>query len=505
MARDTSSQSRARSRLPLGLVVAGVLLVVIIACVAYLSGLEWRGSHPSPVATWILRIVIIGGPIPIVLNVLSFLCVVFLLVRRPTKRRVIVAMITVLTSALIALIVFWVSTATNAFGLTLSNVIGAWAVVSFVSIALAIVSFAGASWWRKVGNVAVITIVLLAAIVGVNANFGLDPTIAALAGVSTQPVIVLPLTRGETIDPARQLWSRWKPPVGMPAVGRTAQVSIPGIVSRFPARPAGIYLPPAALVKDPPALPLVIMMMGQPGNPDPAFQAQVLDRLAAKNRGLAPIVIVADQIGNPSVDTLCMDTKAHGNAHTYIVRDVVHWARTHLHIDQDPAHWVIAGYSNGGECAAQLGATYPNVWGNVIDIAGEEYEGWQMRAQTAMTYFHGDWPAYAATWPASILASHRYANSAGVFAVGSNDPIFRPQTLAVRNAARAANWATCFTLIHNGGHGEGVLIGGLQRGFKFLYARLGLSAPIADWPASRPDAERDRCWPPQAHRYSRAP
>jgi poly(3-hydroxybutyrate) depolymerase len=458
------------------LLVGVGILVVVAAVILWLSTLRWLPPHASPIATAILGTVIIGGPIPIVLNTLAVIGVLFLLLRRPTRRRVSIGLLAVSLGTFIALIVFWVSTATNAFGLTLSNVIGAWTVVAFASIALAVVSYPGARWRRRVGNSVVIVIVVLAAIVGINGNFGLDPTIAELAGVSIQPTVVLPPAENAGGKAVPELWSHWTPPVDLPKAGRTAQVKIPGTISGFVARPAGLYLPPAALVKNPPALPLVIMMMGQPGNPDPSFQAQVLDKLAAKNHGLAPIVIVADQIGNPSVDTLCLDTKANGNAQTYITRDVVNWARTHLHVDQDPAHWVIAGYSNGGECAAQLGAKYPSIWENVIDIAGEEYEGWQLRQQVVASVFHDNWSAYSATWPTTLLRTHQYPDSVGIFAVASNDPIFKPQTVAVSNAARAAHWKTTFSLIHNGGHGVGVLLGGLVKGYSVLYPRLGLSA-----------------------------
>lgn len=471
---------RLRAALSPPVIVVGAIALLIVVIVAYLTTLSWRGPHASPVATAILRTVIIGGPVPIVINILSAIGVVFLLARRPTKRRLLVGGIAVATGAIVALTVFWVSTATNAFGLTLSNVIGAWAVVSVASVALAIVSFRGSSWLRNLGNAGVIVVVVLAGIVGINGDFGLDPTIAALSGISTQPVIVLPDTQagsGSTSEP--DAWVNWHAPSDMPAVGRTAQVKIPATISGFVARPAGLYLPPAALVKDPPRLPLVIMMMGQPGNPDPSFQAQVLDPLAAKHHGLAPIVIVADQIGDPSIDTLCLDTKVHGKAQTYITQDVVRWARTHLHVDQNPAHWVIAGYSNGGECAAQLGAKFPGTWGNVIDIAGEQYAGWQQRKEVVATFFHGNWSAYSATWPTTLLATHRYPDSYGVFAVASDDPVFKPQTTAVENAARTANWHTTLALIPNAGHGEAILTSGLRVGYTTLYSRLGLSQPPA--------------------------
>jgi hypothetical protein len=44
---------------------------------------------------------------------------------------------------------------------------------------------------------------------------------------------------------------------------------------------------------------LVIMMMGQPGDPDPQYIAKILDAQAQKNNGLAPYVLVVDQLGDP--------------------------------------------------------------------------------------------------------------------------------------------------------------------------------------------------------------
>jgi hypothetical protein len=186
-------------------------------------------------------------------------------------------------------------------------------------------------------------IVVLAGVLGVNADFGLDPTVATLAGLSTQRVLVIPSATPSappTADPlSGPLYKTWQPPADLPKTGKLGQVSIPGTISGFKARPAGLYLPPAALVKNPPALPLVIMMMGEPGNPDPVPQAKVLDAMAARDKGLAPIVLVADQLGNPFVDSLCLNTTQYGNVEKYITEDVVNWARTHLHVLQYPASW----------------------------------------------------------------------------------------------------------------------------------------------------------------------
>jgi hypothetical protein len=263
----------------------------------------------------------------------------------------------------------------------------------------------------------------------------------------------------------------------MPTAGTTGQVTIPATESGFAARPAGLYLPPAALVPNPPALPLVIMMMGQPGNPDPSFAAGVLNGFAARHQGLAPIVLVVDQIGNPSHDPLCIDTTPYGKAFSYVTKDAVTWARSRLHVLQDPAHWVVAGYSNGGECALSFGAQLPQIWGNVLDISGEAYPGSDRSAQTLATFFHGNAAAYRAVYPSTYLAAGHYPDTFGVFTVGSNDRFYRAQAQQMLHDAQAAGWRTGYIEIPNGGHVLKALLGGLQSGFAALYPRLGLSQP----------------------------
>ena len=56
----------------------------------------------------------------------------------------------------------------------------------------------------------------------------------------------------------------------------------------YAPRDAALYLPPAALVADPPRLPLIVFMMGQPGTPDPTSLAAALNAYAASHTGLCP-------------------------------------------------------------------------------------------------------------------------------------------------------------------------------------------------------------------------
>jgi poly(3-hydroxybutyrate) depolymerase len=458
------------------------LVVVVIAVTIYGFTLSWTGDHPSPVALGVLRTTIIGGAAQFAIYGLAALALIFLLARRPTRRRLIVGGASIAGGAIVAGIVLTIVGVTNVLGVSLSATMSAWIVAGFAVTALGIASFWAAKGWRTIGVAFSIVFVLLAGTLGVNADFGLDPTIGALAGVSTLSTVTVPVihatpTPTPTLLDGGALWANWVPDSQMMTEGVVHQVVIPGTISGFTARPAGIYYPPAAFAKNAPALPLVIMMMGQPGNPDPSWNEAILDQLQAQNHGLAPIVLVADQIGNPAVDPLCLNTAKYGNAETYVTQDVVNWARTHLHVLQDPAHWTIAGYSNGGECAVAFGAKYPNIWGNVVDVSGEPYPGSNESGAVLSSIFHGDSAAYQATWPVNIMATKKYADTVGIFTVGSNDGEYRKAALSVSAAATAAGWKTSYFEIPGGGHVATALSGGLADAYSILYPRLGLSKP----------------------------
>ncbi|WP_241245827.1 alpha/beta hydrolase-fold protein [Microbacterium sp. 4R-513] len=264
----------------------------------------------------------------------------------------------------------------------------------------------------------------------------------------------------------------------MPTQGKVGTQVIPTAQSGFDARPAGLYLPPAALTKDAPDLPLVIMMMGFPGDPDPSYIASVLDGYAAKNNGLAPIVIVADQIGASGNDPACADSAAYGKAETYITKDVVDWARQNLPIIDDPRWWVIAGYSNGGGCAIKYGTSFPDMWKNIIDVSGEPFPGSEDPDAVTKTVYGGDQAAFEASKPVNIMKAHpgAYDGMTAVFTAGADDPTYVQAAQTVSDAAKAAGMAVTYETIPGAGHVGPALPGGLEIGFRVMYPVLGLSA-----------------------------
>lgn len=465
--------------------MAATLVVAALVVAALLAAQTWTGPRVTPLARALLRLDLVGGVLPVTVYALAVGALIAIAVRRTSRRGVVAGAIGAVSGALVGAGLVWHLSASNAFGVGLDTPTTIWAIAVFAAVGFALSTLWRSAPWRKLLVVVSILSFAAAGYIGINADFGLDRTIADVAGVSLQPELTLPVASAKpprptptpTLLAGGALWANWHAPVGMPAAGTEGQVVIPNTLSGFVARPAGLYLPPAALTANPPALPLVIMMMGQPGNPDPSFSSAILDVFAAAHGGLAPIVLVADQVGNPSVDPLCLDTARHGNAETYVTRDVVNWARTHLHVLQDAAHWTVAGYSNGGECALSFGVRHSDIWGNVLDISGEEYPGSDHVAATLASDFGGNRAAFEAAKPLNQLAGKVFPDTHAIFTVGSNDGRYLMQAKKVSAATAAAGWKSTYYEVPNGGHVLGALNGGLQEGYSVLYPVLGLAAP----------------------------
>jgi enterochelin esterase-like enzyme len=424
---------------------------------------------------------------PIVLGTafaLAAVVVILLFARRITRWPALAAA-GVLAGAMVGVLALWlVEGVADTFGPALGWSTRAWVVGCCASLGLAVMNWRRSTLRRKLGSVLGSILLIVTSVLGVNALYGLNPTVGSLVGVATVDQLALPVpialpsaSVSTATTAAGPLWQTWIAPADMPAVGKVGIEAIPSTISGFTARPAGIYLPPAALTAHPPTLPLVVLLMGQPGNPDPQVIGEVLDRYAAAHQGLAPIVVVADQLGDPTKDTLCLDTAQFGKIESYVNKDVLPWARTHLNVMMDRAHTSIAGYSNGGQCAISFVAKYPELWGNVLDVSGEEYPGADHAAGVLRDVFKGNQKAYDAQKPAVILAQRSYPDTVGIFTVSTDDRTYMPAAKRVSAAARAAGIQVTYFEVPNGGHGIGALHGGFEEGFAVLYPRLGLSHP----------------------------
>lgn len=445
----------------------------------------------------ILTLNIVNGTVVVVFSLLSAVALGYLVVRRTTPRRVsgqrstrqhptrrwlLSLLAGAGVGALAAIAILFVSEVVlNAFGLPLDPDTHAWVIGAFAAIGIAIVNLWKSRWWRKAIAALAILLFTTTATLGINAGYGLDPTLASLLNIDTgrplavpRPVVPAPPA---TPEPPRPLWETWKPPTGMPTSGQFGTVNIPNTASGFVARPAYLYLPPAALVHNAPALPILIMMMGQPGGPESSsIFVPTLNALAAANKGLGPIVLTIDQIGSPTKNPLCIDSPA-GHVYTYVMTDVVNYIRTTLHAATGRQYWAVGGYSNGGECALSFGAKQPDVFGSILDISGELAPSLGSGSTTLRVGFGGNKAAYEAEKPLNIMKARHYTDMLAIFTSGSKDSMYTAEEAIAEAAAKAAGMTTDRFIGPGVGHRADAILFGFPKGLPLLYPRWELQAP----------------------------
>lgn len=352
-----------------------------------------------------------------------------------------------------------------------------WTGVVFALLGVAVVGLVRGRRTARTVAVVLVPLAVVSGALAINRDAGLFPTVADALGQSH--VAPLRLPHDPHPDPRTADAAHWRPPADMPAHGRYGSVRIPGEASHFRARPAIVWLPPAALVEHAPALPVVVMLSGQGPGAAPANiveagrMASRLDEVARAHHGLAPIVVVPDQLTESTHNPMCVDGPL-GDSATYLTQDVPAWTARNLHVATGAAHWAISGFSQGGTCALQLGAGYPDRFGAWIDVSGQLAPTLGDRQETIRRGFRGDEAAYRAAEPLAVLAAHApYRDSAAFVAAGSDDSRYGPVVPRVVAAAERAGVAVTRRVIP-GGHDWHTAGVGLAEGVVWFMARTHL-------------------------------
>lgn len=394
---------------------------------------------------WLLDIGILSGPAVVVTWTVAALALILLVGVRPSRRWLrrrwtLTAASAAVAAGLLGVALTWLlADHWNLFGVVLTSDSRMWIALGFAGVGVALASLWRPTWRRAVAAPLAVVLFAVTAAMGINIAFGQYPTVRTALGLPAFGHADLPALDGGGDRPTL---AEWTAPEGMPSKGEVGTVTIPATTSGFTARPAVIYRPPAALTDNPPLLPVLIILSGQPGSPqDPLITAkleQSLDAYAAAHQGLAPIVVSPDQLGAPDANPMCIDSPL-GNSATYLTVDVPTWISANLPVLPAPEYWGIGGLSQGGTCSIQLGSAHPELFSAILDASGEEFPSLGDPATTVAKGFGGDQAAYEAAKPAAIMAAHApYRGMTAVFGVGSNDAGFLPGVQRVYQAAQAA-------------------------------------------------------------------
>jgi S-formylglutathione hydrolase FrmB len=415
--------------------------------------------------------------------------------RRVTHRRwwPLVGVVTAAGAALGGLTAWYLGDVQNAFGVPPTWIDRLWAGGVLAGLGVVALNLVlGRAGRRIVAGVAVVGF-LLAGALAINQDAGEFVTPGQLLGTDTLPRLAIPpssspgraagTSSAAAAGSSRALASAWHRPPGLPRTGRLGTVRIPGLTSHFAARDAIVYLPPAALAPNPPALPVVILLSGQPASPTTVVTAghlpQTLNALAAKHGGLAPIVVVPDQLGPHAANPMCVDGPL-GNSATYIVGDVTRWIGTHLHVERDRRHWAVGGFSQGGTCALQFATAHPERFGSFLDVSGERYPTLTSDRLAIQKGFGGSAAAFDRAKPSTIMAAHgQYDDLFGFFAVGADDAKYTRSADVMSSLAVDAGITVQRYAVPHAAHDWTTATQGFAHGLAALYPRLGLGGKAA--------------------------
>ncbi|MGQ4615044.1 alpha/beta hydrolase-fold protein [Nocardia sp. R7R-8] len=286
----------------------------------------------------------------------------------------------------------------------------AWVGAAAATVAIAVVGWPGARWWRRGIAVLAIPLTLVSTGIVLNQWVGYYPTVqAAWSAVTAGPLphqtdlSALPALRNTTVTD-----------------GTLVPVRIPDAGSGFPHRTEYVYLPPAWFAgPTPPALPVVMMIGGEFNTPaDWIRSGQImpaLDSFTKANGGRAPILVFVDASGSFNNDTECVDGPR-GDAAGHLTEDVPAYLESRFGASADPANWAVVGWSMGGTCAVDLAVMHPELVHTFLDIAGDIGPSSGTKEQTIARLFGGDAAAWAAFDPLTVMAAHGpYSGVAGLF------------------------------------------------------------------------------------------
>jgi len=278
------------------------------------------------------------------------------------------------------------------------------------AIAVLLLGFRDARWWRRALSVVAVPMTALSVLVVLNEWVGYYPTWQRAWGdITSGPM-------PDQVDPGEIAALRGS----HQDTGKLVPVDIAADASGFTHRREYVYLPPVWFAgQTPPKLPALLMITGEFGNPTNWVRTgnaiSTIDDYAKAHGGAAPVLVFADSSGSFNNDTECVNGPR-GNAADHLTKDVRPYVVSHFNVSPDPANWGIVGWSMGGTCAIDLTVMHPELFSTFDDIGGDRGPNSGTKEQTIERIYGGNAAQWAAFDPRTVMAAHgRYEGVAGYF------------------------------------------------------------------------------------------
>ncbi len=251
-----------------------------------------------------------------------------------------------------------------------------------------ILGFAGLTWWLlRTGRVATKVIAALLSfatamtfgVLAVNKYFGYYQTWgAAIADFSNQSPNLGPEESGGSLlvgmrNPAfdaNQINVRLAR-----LQGYTTRVTVTGPLSHI-TRIVYIYLPPQYFEMQYASyrFPAIELLPGQPGEPQDWINVAgvevTLNNLIGRGLAKPAVLVMPDANGSPNVSLQCLNQVGGPQDLTYLALDVPNAMAKMLRVQPPGLGWGVAGFSEGGFCAANMALRYRARYGFSASLSG---------------------------------------------------------------------------------------------------------------------------------------
>jgi hypothetical protein len=347
-----------------------------------------------------------------------------------------------------------------------------WVWLMMFSLVVAVLGFTKAHWALRTFSVLAIVFCVIAAFTVVNETYGYWPTLDRLFGKEAANFVDLPelnAIRTQVRDSGH-----------LSDHGDTIEIHIPNPVSKFPASDAFVWLPPVWFHTPEPSLPVIELIAGVPGTSADWTRAGFADTtstdFAELHGGVSPILVMPDANG-PAGDTECANS-VHGQAETYLTKDVPTFMRNEFDAATGPHSFAVAGLSAGGTCAITLSLRNPSLFPIFGDYSGYTSPtfGNDDEQDTITALYGGSQANYEAHNPVHLLAVNQYPTISGWFEVGQQDqPSYGMDLQLHKLAVNKAHLAQSCLLTPDGAHNFQFWSMAFQDSLPWLSWKLGLT------------------------------
>jgi enterochelin esterase-like enzyme len=158
--------------------------------------------------------------------------------------------------------------------------------------------------------------------------------------------------------------------------GLTLHLRIHGRVSHI-TRSVYVFLPPQYFRPGSYQnyrFPVIELLHGFPGQPQDWITVlgvnTILDTLISEHKADPAVLVMPDANGGRGISLQCLNQHHGPQDDTYLAKDLPDYIYHHLRVQPLGAGWGIAGYSEGGFCAANLGLQHGSVFNDAGVLSG---------------------------------------------------------------------------------------------------------------------------------------